>query len=44
MIRHHIDFALSHPVFDPIKQILPGHGWLLKPDLSVVLTVNIGME
>lgn len=37
-------FALAHPVFDPQKQILTGHGWPIDRHTSGVLTVNIGME
>lgn len=37
-------FALTHPVFDPVKQIRPGHFWMETPRFSAGLTVNIGME
>lgn len=39
-----IEFALAHPVFDPRRQIVRGHYWLVAPDVSACLTVNIGME
>ena len=42
---NHAAFALTHPVFDPDTQILPGHFWLTEGGkISVGLTVNIGME
>jgi hypothetical protein len=37
-------FALAHPVFDPEKQILPGHTTLVSRLVSACLTINIGME
>jgi len=37
-------FALAHPVFDPMKQITPRHGWMVTPKVSAMLTVNIGIE
>lgn len=37
-------FALAHPVFDPVKQIVKGHFWYPEPGISAGLTVNIGME
>jgi hypothetical protein len=40
----HAAFALAHPVFDPERQIVRGHGWMVDPLLSAVLTCNIGME
>ena len=43
-MRQHIEFALAHPVFDPMKQIVPGHYWLADHSTSACLTVNIGME
>lgn len=43
MTPHH-KFALAHPVFDPERQIIQGHYWLVEKGLSACLTVNIGME
>jgi hypothetical protein len=40
----HARFALDHPVFDPTKQIVPGHYWRADRDVSAALTCNIGME
>lgn len=40
----HAAFALAHPVFDPMTQILPGHHWRPERLISAGLTVNIGME
>lgn len=37
-------FALSHPVYDPERQIVPGHTTLVARGVSAGLTVNIGME
>lgn len=37
-------WALAHPVFDPVRQIVTGHFWLAERDVSAGLTVNIGME
>ena len=40
--------ALAHPVFDPERQIVLGHFWLVTGPhvgrVSAGLTVNIGME
>lgn len=44
MSKAQIEFALAHPVFDPEKQIMHGHFWLVASDVSGCLTVNIGME
>ena len=38
------EFALAHPVFDPLKQIVAGHTRLINHEVSACLTVNIGME
>lgn len=43
-MSQHVEFALAHPVFDPERQIIPGHYWLEERDVSACLTVNIGME
>lgn len=43
-MRSQIEFALAHPVYDPVTQIVPGHYWWAKRDVSACLTVNIGME
>lgn len=40
----HAEFALAHPVFDPMTQIVAGHTWLVDSPVSACLTVNIGME
>ena len=40
----HAAFALAHPVFDPMRQIIPGHYWAEERGVSACLTVNIGME
>ncbi len=37
-------FALAHPVYDPQTDIVIGHYWLVEPDTSACLTVNIGAE
>jgi hypothetical protein len=46
MDNAHVNFALAHPVFDPDRQIVPGHFWVASamPVISAGLTVNIGME
>ncbi len=38
------EFALTHPVFDPDRQIVRGHTTWYDDLASVGLTVNIGME
>ena len=43
MDRHTL-YALAHPVFDPVEQITAGHRWMIRRDVSAMLTVNIGME
>ena len=43
MMNMHAEFALAHPVFDPERQIVDGHRWLVGR-ISALLTVNIGME
>ena len=43
-MRSQIEFALAHPVFDPERQIIPGHYWRTDTNVSACLTVNIGME
>jgi hypothetical protein len=42
-MHRQIAFALAHPVFDPDRQIVSGHGWR-EGFVSIMLTVNIGME
>lgn len=37
-------FALAHPVFDPVRQIVTGHFWQVDNKWSAGLTINIGME
>jgi hypothetical protein len=44
LILRQAAFALAHPVFDPVTQIVAGHRWLPNRLMSVLLTVNIGME
>jgi hypothetical protein len=44
-VRSQIEFALQHPVFDPMRQIVPGHYWWIDGgSMSACLTVNIGLE
>lgn len=43
-MKSQIEFALAHPVFDPERQIIPGHYWRAGQIESACLTVNIGME
>lgn len=43
-MRNQIEFALQHPVFDPARQIVPGHSWRAGDTVSACLTVNIGEE
>jgi len=45
-MRSQVEFALAHPVFDPERQIVPGHYWVADraAGISACLTVNIGME
>jgi hypothetical protein len=40
----HAAFALAHPVYDPERDMLRGHGWRPTPRTSAMLTVNIGQE
>jgi hypothetical protein len=41
-------FALAHPVFDPGRDMLRGHVWVVSRDhvsaITATLTVNIGEE
>jgi len=39
-----IEYALAHPVFDPMTQIVTGHFWHIPGGWSAGLTLNIGME
>ena len=44
-MRSQVEFALAHPVFDPERQIVFGHYWVVDRRLvSACLTVNIGLE
>lgn len=43
-MKSQIAFALNHPVFDPMTQIIQGHYWWADRDVSACLTVDIGME
>jgi len=40
----HIEYALAHPVFGPLSQIVMGHYWVEERLVSACLTVNIGLE
>lgn len=42
--NRHALFALSKPVYDPLVEITPQHGWMHDRLASVMLTVNIGQE
>lgn len=42
-MKSQIAFALAHPVYDPMTQILPGHFWRASDDISAALTANIGL-
>lgn len=44
MSAQQVAFALAHPVFDPMNQIIRGHSWMAEKFISATLTVNIGME
>jgi hypothetical protein len=37
-------FALAHPVYDPVTQIVAGHYWRADRHFQACLTVNIGQE
>ena len=43
-MKSQIEFALAHPVFDPMTQILPGHFWKSGRLIAAGLTCNIGLE
>jgi hypothetical protein len=47
-VKSQVEFALAHPVFDPERQIVPGHFWRVewRPNWSITagLTVDIGQE
>ena len=43
-MRSQIQFALAHPVYDPLAQIVTGHYWRPARTMSACLTVNIGLE
>jgi hypothetical protein len=43
MLHSHAQFALAHPVFDPMSQITAAHGWIIERNISAMLTCNIGM-
>jgi hypothetical protein len=40
----HVEIALAHPVFDPVRQINESFFWRPEPRITVGLTCNIGME
>ncbi len=44
MAKGQIEFALAHPVFDPMKHIIAGHSWMTERFVSATMPVNIGME
>lgn len=49
MISVHTQFALAHPVYDPLTQIVSGHFWQVDRrknlwSITAGLTVNIGRE
>ncbi len=44
MMKSQVAFALAHPVFDPVTQIIRGHHWAAERFVTACLTVNIGME
>lgn len=47
MLHRQAAYALAHPVFDPTRDIVMspgGHRWSPAPDVTAVLTVNIGEE
>ena len=43
-MRSQIEFALAHPVYDPMTQIVAGHYWRAAHTVSACLTCNIGQE
>jgi hypothetical protein len=44
-MKSQIAFALAHPVYEPQRDIVPGHYWRVGSSaLSACLTVNIGQE
>jgi hypothetical protein len=43
-MSYHTGFALDHPVFDPVHEILAGHFWFYNRRVHAGLTANIGME
>jgi hypothetical protein len=44
MMHKQAVFALAHPVFDPRRDIVPGHWWVVGRGVTGCLTVNIGEE
>jgi hypothetical protein len=44
VMHKQVTFALAHPVFDPMTQIVGGHHWVVEKRITAGLTVNIGME
>lgn len=40
----HARYALAHPVYNPVTEIVPEHFWRVDRDTSAGLTVNIGTE
>ena len=43
-MHRHARFALDHPAFNPLKDIVAGHSWLDSARISACLTANIGLE
>lgn len=43
-MHRQVAYALAHPVFDPLTQIVKGHFWMAERLISAGVTVNIGME
>ena len=41
-------FALAHPVYDPVRDMLREHSWIVSRDrasaITAMLSVNIGEE
>jgi hypothetical protein len=44
MMQAQVRFALDHPVYDPERQIIKGHYWVVARAVTGCLTVNIGEE
>jgi hypothetical protein len=44
MMDNHARFALAHPIYDPPRDVRPGHYWQAEREVSAGLTCNIGEE